>query len=39
MQVFGKNEPVFFKQPMFDVTYQAWIKDLFKVQNQTMDFK
>lgn len=23
---------------MFDVTYQAWIKDLFKVQNQTMDF-
>lgn len=23
--------PIFFKQPMFDVTDQAWIKDIFKV--------
>lgn len=32
--IFGKCVLIFFKQPMFDVIYQAWIKDLFKVQNQ-----
>lgn len=31
------NEPIFSKWPTL-ITYHAWIKDLFKMKNQPMEF-
>lgn len=33
------SKPIFFKRPTHDVLNHAWVKDLFKVQERSMNFK